>query len=324
MGRADFAVDTVCDFSWSHKIKVSPTQPYMTFEYVTVKRRGEAVRSEAKIAACLENLYTKTFVEQTYSKDRIKYFASMEECLSAVADGRADAVFVPRSEVPYLIEETGTYNLEVMPESVYSERMSLGVSKIADNRLWIILNKEINHISSEWIRNLVNVDEQIHHSFSPRWFVYNYPLEAMIVVVVFMCVIGAAFGYRERMKREHIAVIQHMAYTDERTDLPNLAWLEKEVPNVIERQTDNYRAGMLYVVVFVVESKSAAVVEYGRELLNNQLKRMAHHMEKKDWVLLTATGVDAGNLVTVCIGKDDETIKKLVAEAVNKYSYIKT
>ena len=324
MGRADFAVDTICDFSWAHDLKLNPTQPFFIFEYVMVKRRGEMFGSDSKIAAPSMLLYTQTFLEPTYSKERLIYFDNLSECFEAVADGRADAVFSPRTEVQYIMEETGTYNLEAMPESDYTERFSLGVSKVADTNLWMILNKEINHLDSKWVRNLLNVNEQENHAFSPRWFVYHYPFQAVMIAMAVTLLLGGAFWYKERMKKEHLAVVQHMAYTDMRYDLPNMAWLEKEAPVLIERQTDNYRAGMLYVVVFIIESKSSTVIEYGKELLYNQLKRMARHLDKKDWVLMTAAGIDIGNLVCVCIGKDNDAIQKMVAEAVNKYSYIKT
>ena len=324
MGRADFAVDTVCDFSWTNSLNLNPTQTYMSLEYIMVKRRGETMSANSKIAACPSWLFTHNFVERRYPPERIVYCDTIEECFAAVSGGRADAVFAPRVEVPYIIDSANAYNLESVSESEFTERFSLGISNIADSRLWIILNKEMNHLDVEWVRNVLNANEPMAHSFSPQWFVYHYPLHALVIVAVFMAVVGGAIWYRERMKKEHIAVVQHMAYTDMRYELPNMAWLEKETPMLIEKNMDNFRAGMLYIVVFVIESKSAAVVEYGRDLLNEQLKHMARHLDKKDWVLLTAAGIDAGNIVTVCQSKDDATIKKLVSEAVTKYSFIKT
>lgn len=322
-GKADFAVDAVCDFSWANALGIKPTQSYLSLQYVPVRRRDAETDENFRIAACSSMLFTKNFVEPKYDAERIIYFDTVEDCFRAVADGKADVTFAPRSEVSYIIEAVDAYNLDFGAESDFYDEISLGVNQSADIKLWHILNKEMNHIAAEWIRNKLNAAEKSPGNVSVKRLIYHYPLHAMAVLALVAAIVMAAFWYRAKMRKRHIAVVQHMAYTDMRYDLPNLAWLEKETPPLLEKYQDNYRAGKFYVTVFSMDNK-AAVIEYGRELLGNHLKRMAVHLDKKDWVKLTAIGVDAGQIVCVTLGKDDDNMRALVAEAVAKYSYIKT
>ncbi len=322
LGKADFALDAVCDFSWASNHNISPTQPYINMSYVSVRRRGEKPDEYSKIAVCENFLYTQNHIEKRYPKERLVYFKTIEECFAAVSEGKADLAFAPRAEVNAILEEIDIYNLEAASESFFSDSLSLGVRKDVDDKLWMILNKEINHLDSDWIRNLLNATDGTSRAMTAKSFIYHYPLQAFGILTLIAAALMGAFWYRESMKKKHLAEIQHIAYTDFRYALPNLSWLEKEAAAVVEKYEDKLNEE-LYVVLFAEENKSA-VVEYGREVLVNHIKRIAAALERKDWVLLIATGVDSGQLVTICRAKNDTQIKKVVGEAVNKYSYIET
>ena len=321
-GQVDFVADAVCDFSWANEHNIRPTQFYQEFKYVPVTRKGEPLRDASRVACVKDLLFTKSHIEPRFPEEQRVYVSSVEECFQAVSDGRADILFVPRGEAVYLIEETGSYQLEVVSESDFSDFVSLGVYRNADLRLWQVLNKEINHLDPNQIRDIINRTERSMRHFNVKWLIYNYPLQALFLLMVLAGVVIAVLWYRFRMRRRHMEVVQRMAYTDMRYDLPNLAWLEKETFQVLQEKRSEYQAGKLYVVVFSMGSTAAVVELYGRELLDNKLRGLAEELGGLDWVLLTSAGMDAGHLVCICKGENEAHIQREVSDAIAKYGYI--
>ena len=322
-GKVDFVVDAVCDYGQASLYNIKPTQPYFALEYAPVRRKD--YDGHNPIVACVaELIYTKSYIEQRYSKDKIMYFSTLEECFEAVNDGRADILFVPRSEVPYYIEETDTYNLETTSKSYFEDEISFGVYAYSDPRLWQILNNEINHLSEQFIRNTVNMNMKSEFHLTPKWFIYHHPIKIVILVIIIGTIIIGAIWYRNRMRRKHIEIIQKMAYTDARYNLPNLAWLESEVPQYLIQQRMDHSNKTIYVAVLAMESKAAIVEQYGEELLKKHMCDMSAKLNEKDWVSMTAAGIDAGHLICICKADNESQIAEYLSESLSEYSFIET
>ena len=324
MGKIDFLGDVICDFSWAGEQNVVPTQSYLQIDFVPVHRRNAILDDNATVACVPTHQYTASFIAPRYPEKRCLNFEDIEECFRAVGEGRATLLFAPRNEVPFLMEETGAYNLEASTETAFTAPLSLGVYVGADPRLWRILNKEINHLDITKVQSLLDDSSKSVQHLSPQWLVYHYPLHVLGAAMLIMGIIAAAFVYRARMRREHFDIVHHMAYTDMRYQLPNLLWLGKESPAHCERIRKNEPGMQIYVAVFAMDSKTAIALPYGKELLENQLKDMAEQMQKMNWVVLTAAGSDAGHLICICKSRSDADISRLAESAVAKYGYIET
>ena len=323
-GKADFMLDAIRDFSWAEGLNMQLTQSYMGLEYVAVKRRGTHADIDKATVACIPNLlYSENFVQTRFPEERRVTFPSIEECFDAVSEGRADVVFVPRSEVSYLIENTGTYNLVAESESEFSETIGIGVYKHADRNLWGIMNKELNHLNSDWLRDAFIHTSAASHELTPQWLLYHYPAQVFGAMLVVVAAILGFVWYRFYMRRRHLSVVQHMAYTDSRYDLPNLAWLGDEVPKILEGMDRKVRES-LYVVTFSLGSTAAVVEMYGDELIVHKMVDLAGKLGSSDWVLLTATGEDAGHLICLCKAQDDKQISNLVTNVIDRHGFIVT
>ena len=308
-GAIDFTADAVCDFSWAGTLNMAPTQSYMHLDYVSVVRRGDNPENSSRVACDASQLYTKNFIFPRYPEEHRIYCNNLAECFEAVSDGRADILFAPRSEVTFLIEETGSYNLEVSSESIFSDEISLGVSTSADSKLWRILNKEVNHLDLNKIRSAVNEDIGDNtHSFSFQWQLYHHPLRVIGVMILLATIIGAATYYRITLRRKHLGIVQQIAYTDARYQLPNLTWLESKAKNISTDEEEN-----LYVAAFKVEDSI-----YDKNLLANQIKDMAAELNRSEGILLTSTGADSYSLICVCKDKNSANITRIAREVVRK------
>lgn len=325
-GSVDFVADVPCDFSWLRDLGLAPTQPYMDVHYVQVWRQGANHLQHPRVAAVQDSFHTKEFVELTYKEEQITYYSTMEECLKAVSDGKADVTYAPRGMVPHLVESAQVYNLEAETESQYAEAVSLGIRREADPRLWHILNKEINHLPPGLINNAAsNVLRDTDYHWNPKWLLHHYPLQTSLVILVLMGIVVGIFWYRTYMRRRHINAIQHMAYTNMRYMLPNLLWLDSKMAEIQERMAQELEANpglRMYIVVFDMNSKSSTVEVYGRELLDRQLCDVAYKLQAKDWIFEAVAGSDAGQIVSVCRAEGDHAIRALVTEAVEELGYL--
>ena len=326
-GQIDFVADCICDFSWANDMNMVPTQAYLQLDYVPVTRRGNNVEDNFKIVACAPDLlYTKNFIFPTYPSENRIYAENLQDCFKIVNEGGADVLYAPRSEVPYMIEETNSYNLEVASESDFSDELSLGVYTGSDSRLWRILNKEVNHLDTSKIHNSVNGEINAPSHFSLQWLIYHYPLRAMAIFLLIAAIIAAASWYRIRLRRRHTSQIHHLAYTDSRYNLPNVLYLRKEAQKILQQETESDFDSDLnhYIVHFATVDNNERHLKYDQILRSEQLKSMAEKLKSQDWVEIVSTGEEIGSLTCFCKAESNAAISKLALGAIHEYGYIVT
>ncbi len=325
-GDIDFVVDIVCDHSAAAYLDLKPTQSYLTTDYVPVTRAGYVEDPSAKpIVACVKDMfYTKAFIEPNYPEDKRLYVPTLDEAMIAVNNGRADIAYVHRNAVTSLMEETDTYSLEARSESVYEEPISLGVYANDDPILWHILNKEINHIDNDWIIDLLNKHQKTEVTITPRYLIYHHPLRVFAVLVLIASAIGGFIIYRNRMKQKHFELVEHMAYTDLRYNLPNIPWLEREVPNKLENLENTRPDVKTFFTVFSMSSNAMVTKDAGHRTIDQQFLAMAKELSNDEHVIYTAAGIDIEHLVCYCIADSVDDLKAWAAEMIQKYSQMET
>ncbi|MBR6343164.1 MAG: EAL domain-containing protein [Selenomonadaceae bacterium] len=324
-GSVDFVANAPCDFSWLDAMGLSPTQPYMDIGYVPVMRKGSSSLKNPRAAAVRDSFQTQDYIEENFQEDRIRYYDTMEECFQAVSNGEADITYAPRAVVPYLMEKAETYNLEADTEARISESVSLAVWDGADPRLWQILNKEVNHLPPGLVSGAVrNVAKDVVFHWNPKWLLYHHPLQAAMIIFAVMAATLGIFWYRTYMRKRHLLAVQEMAYTNTRYMLHNMLWLDQEMPALFKKVAGEMPDSQMYCAVLSTDRKSSIVEMYGRDLLDRQVRDTAENLQAKPWVLQTVAGADEGQLVSICVAKDDAEIMGLIEEVVAEYGYLTT
>ena len=326
-GELDFVADAVCDYSWAESFNAKPTNPYLELEYIPVTRRDYPLNFEdrnTKIACVKDAYHTAHFIELNFAETQRVYVASYEDALKAVNEGLADVTFVQRNTAQTLFEDTETYLLEMRTSSLYSEPRSLGVYSNADPHLWQILNKEIGSIDPDWIREVLNKNQHIPTHFSLKWVIYHHPFRTSLVVILLAFAIGGFIIYRNRTRQRHFELVEHMAYTDLRYDLPNVPWLEKTVPNVMDDLKDTEPNMQTFFVVFSIASSAAATKIQGHRLIDKQFKKMAKNLAEEKTVLLTAAGIDVDHIICFCKAENVDYIVEWVKGVIESNSYMET
>ena len=324
-GKIDFIADAICDFSWAEQYNISPTQYYFQIDYVPVTRKNYVLNSSSKPkVACVSNmLFTMSFIEPNFPKEDIIYFPTFEECLKAVNSGRADVVYVNRDAVQTLVESAETYDLEIGTVSVYTQLIGLGTRSDGDLKLWHILNKEINHLDISWMRDTLNKYQQIETPFSLKKWVARNPLNTILIGALLLVGIGALI-YRRNMNKKNFELVQHMAYTDSRYNLPNVAWLEMKIPLEVEKLKAENPESKNFLVVFSMLSSAIMTESMGYKLLDNQFHALADGLKKSAPVILTSAGIDVGNLICFCKADSAEKLADWANEIIDKYSRMDT
>ncbi len=319
-GEIDFIVDAVCDYSWAQSFNMKPTQSFLSMEYIPVTRKNESLPATAKVACCRDMFYTRDFIEPLYPEDKRVYVDTLEDSILAVEDGRADIAYVHRNLIGFLVENTQAYNLEENAESVFSEPISLGVYSGEDPKLWHILNKEIGHIDSDWVRDMLNKNRQTVFHMTPKYLVYHHPVRVFLVMLAITAIVTALLIHRNRMKKKHFELVEHMAYTDLRYDLPNVSWLEREVPLTMEKLSEAGDNSETFFAVFSMSSSVAVTEDFGRRLINKQFCSMAKSLAQSEHVLLTAAGIDVEHLICFCKANSVEEVVEWARASIKEYS----
>ena len=321
----DFIADAISDFSWAEKYNINPTQQYFQMDYVPVTRENYILDSSKKPkVACVSNMfYTMNFIEMNFPKEDIVYFNNFEECLKAVKSGRADVTYVNRDSVYSFIDSAGTYDLDVGAVSAYSQSVGLGTRLNGDLRLWHILNKEINHIDVSWVRDMLATHQQNTSTFNLKKFIYHNLFIAVLIVIVLTALIGA-YIYKRKLNKKKFEIIQRMAYTDVRYNLPNVSWLENEIPAAFKNLKEKSPDTQTFFAVFSMASNAVMIKNLGHKIIDSQFHALANALKTSEPVIFTAAGIDIGHLICFCKSESVDNISDWAMKIIEHYSYMDT
>ncbi len=324
-GEIDFIADAICDFNWAEKYNINPTQPYFQMDYVPVTRENYMLESSKNPkVSCIPNMfYTMNFIEMKFPKDDIVYLPTFEECLKAVDNGRVDVVYINRDSVYSFIDSAETYDLEVGAVSAYSQSIGLGTCLNGDLRLWHILNKEINHIDVSWVRDMLAKHQQNTSTLNLKKFIYHNLFAVVLIVALLTAVIGGLI-YKRKMNRKDFEMVQRMAYTDFRYNLPNVPWLELNVPSKFEEMKNDNPDVKTFFVVFSMMSSAVMTENRGHGIMDKQFKYLAEGLKQSENVIFTAAGIDVGHLICFCKADSAEKLSEWTNDIIKKYSYMDT
>lgn len=322
-GEIDFLVDAICDYSWAEKYNINPTQQFFQMDYVPITRENYISQKNPKVACVKGMFYTMNFIEMKFPKEDILYFPTFEECLKAVDEGRADVVYINRDSVYSFLDSAGVYDLEVGVASPYSQSVGLGTYLSGDLKLWHILNKEINHIDVSWVRDMVNKHQQLSDPFNVKKFIYHHMLKVVVLVTLLTSIIGGLI-YKRNINKKNLEMIHHMAYTDSRYNLPNVAWLESEMPAALEDVKEKNPRAETFVAVFAMMSNAVITENMGYKIVSRQFHALADALKNSHEAILTSAGIDTGHLICFCQASNEEEIFKWAVRIVDKYSYMDT
>lgn len=306
-GEIDFIADIYDDYNWAAENEVWLSKPYLKIDYVAVMNRNRPLPEVPIIACARGHFYNRAYTEYQYPSSQVHYYPTLQDCLQAVNEGDADIVFTKALTVQNDIYAGGYLNLYTSGTVVFSHKVSLGVSRYTDPRLFSILNKEISHLSNQQIATILT---RHAHSMSESGtlfaLIYYHPMKTIALIgfgFLLLLLAMATFFYQ---KRHYHRKLYHMAYTDPLTGLHNIAWLTQQLPKLISQHSQLRREGKLFIMSVTVDRLAFMKETFDlRLLMESMLKTLRHAREENPWLLADGINSEGTCLYLLCREPED-------------------
>ncbi len=145
-GEIDIAGPIIQDFYTQEQFQVILTDEIFDITPVVIYKGNEYNSSISTIAATETSLYSELMVSLLFPDAEIKLYDTQEECLEAVANGKAGATVIPSSKINLLNESPLTKSLSF---AEMAKRQELAMFTTRENRrAATIINKAIDQSSN--------------------------------------------------------------------------------------------------------------------------------------------------------------------------------
>ncbi len=306
-GELDFIADIYSDYNWAAENEVWLSKPYLKIDYVAVMNRNRPLPEVPVIACARGQFYNRTYTEYHYPSSQVRYYPTLQDCLRAVNEGAADIVFTKAFTVQNDIYAGGYLNLYTSGTVVFSHKVSLGVSRYADPRLFSILNKEIAHLSNQQIATILTRHaHSMGESGTLFALIYYHPLKIFALIGLGFLLLLLAMATFFYQKRQYHQKLYHMAYTDPLTGLHNIAWLTQQLPQLISQHSQLRREGKLFIMSVTVDRLAFMKETFDLSLLmDSMLKTLQHTRDENPWLLADAINSEGTCLYLLCREPED-------------------
>ncbi len=324
-GKADIITELYNDYNWGKQHHLQLSTPYMEVNYVSMMQRGTILPEKPRVALARGHFYPQAFVSKLYPPEQCVYFNTLEDCLQAVRDGKADITFMKASIAQYSIWQGGYSDLMTGGDIAFSHTISIGISDKEDPMLLHIINKEIHYMDPDFIEHIADkslLDSRQTTGF--RALLYAYPLQFFAGSLLLGLSIILFLLYFMQIRRHHTQRIRYLAYADPETGLHNRSWFEQEVPGILERFSEERRMGQLVLVTIGISRMDILIESYGRKFVIEQLRRIASSLLRTHpWVLETAVTSYAGQLTLLCCMPEQGIFRVILKKMMQEYAPIR-
>lgn len=315
-GQSDVVLDLFSDFNIANANDLYITRPYIDVDYVTVTRDDFLAERDSIVAAPYDFFMVNDFVEKRFPSSQIIYYSSVDDCLRAVSEGKADMVFLKQIAAQAAVNRLGLSNLVVNANVVYTHFVSIGVSNRMDPILVRILDKEITHIDKSNIKRVIN--KMIYDSRAQQTalsIIHHNPLKAIGAVFFTLTLIIAGLLYLMSERKRSYKAIRHVYYTNSQTGLHNERWFVDNMGKVIGEHRWDRSRGALFVLLVTIRQMEVLQKSYDSRLLDEALRAWVDNMRAQfPWMLECAVSADLSTIDLMCVLPSGKNIATLMDE----------
>ena len=304
---ADIILNFFGDYSWAEKNQVRITQPYIQSQYVALTRQGQQ-GDVSRVAGVKDYFYTHVYLENKFPAGSLQYYDTIEGCLDAVADGRADMTLINAFLASTILSRGKYHDLQVNYNQVFPHQSSMAVNMQQDPRLLRILNKEINHLSEAEISYITNTNTVVSDTNdSIEDFIYRYPLAIIGSLLGTVLLAALLFIWWNEMRKLHLQRIYDLAYKDPATGLYNPRWLAEFVS--VDEDDKN-----LAVVFMNVRHLDLIAEQYGQSFSCELIKAIATRLKAGEIAEKLAIESTSGSFIYLCRFQTIAALKSAIQE----------
>ena len=310
-GEIDIAGPIIQDFYTQEQFQVMLTDVIFDITPVVIYQ-GEYSSSLSTIAATETSLYSELMVSLLFPDAEIKQYDTQEECLEAVANGKAGATVIPSSKINILNESSLTKSL-LFAEMAKRQELAMFTTR-ENRRAATIINKAIEQSSNilngvVLAQNSVSEKKMTLQEILTEYAGLAIGISFMIIFVLLLLVYSLLVSRKKQMEAlkeaqnanaANIAkttFLNHMSH-DIRTPMNAIVGFtdiamkrkpDKEVENCLKkiRQSSEYLMTLINDVLDISRIESGKL-EYKpvpvdlRDVINTVLSIARGYMEKRD------------------------------------------
>lgn len=184
---SDLIIAVSYDYLWANNHDLIVTQPYVSGSIMRVTKNADV---DPSTVAIVSGTYLANEIVQAYPEMEAVKYATFDECINAVAAGNADCTFLNYYQANYYRALTDYSSFIYRPVDTISQSISLGITKESNPILLDILSKSLQRIQDNELQSILSEDTVISEPASLQKFVKHYPLQASVIVTVFMILIA--------------------------------------------------------------------------------------------------------------------------------------
>lgn len=218
------------------------TRPYLEAQMICVENRGR--RDGIHTIALPNEYYVKEEIDKFYPGAQVVYFNSVEECMDAVASGKADATFANFYVATYLMSSAKFHNLNGAVLNNMTEDMAIGISKNLDPMLLSILNKGIESISSDRMNDIISEHTFQKRQYSALDMIYTNPLGFAITVMMIGVIIFFLLLSLLHNRQMAADKMRKLYYHDKLVDHGNYNYLLENAERIMSKNKDQWYAAV--------------------------------------------------------------------------------
>lgn len=321
-GEADFLFNQYLDYGIAREEGLMLTAPYRKPGYVAVTRVGASVKSNPVVACQRGSLRLEDFEEKVFPKEQLRYYDSNDECMKAVARGKADVTFQQDIMAHYAIWRGDFPDLMTVGSPAFVHGTSMAVLQ-GNAVLLSILDKEIGQMTPETIEKYMREElSEIEDSRSIRSLIYMYPIRFLVGAALVALVIIFLFWRMLAIRREHMSRMKKVLYMDRYTGFHNRLWLENEGQRLVDALPEEER-GKVSALAFIMRDRMNFVSTYGRSRLDGIIREFATMLEKMPWIMAIATDSRDGHAFALTRPTTREEIEKEIEDFFKREEYFK-
>ena len=225
------------DYAWAEQNNVNLSSSYLDSYIVMVHNSNRNADTNCVALPINFNITSRIVASGIY--ENIIYYDTTEECIVAVANGKADCTYTNYYIANYHLSNIVYRSLSATKITSINENLCIAVSKNADPRLLSIINKGLRCISSEVLDGIVLEHTLYQNEFSLRTIIYAYPetIICIIITISAIAVIGLLIILLIHYRRSKI--IQSISKTDALTGILNRGAVQAQITMALDKEKQN-------------------------------------------------------------------------------------
>lgn len=214
------AIDILCisdgDYLWDRRNHLNSTLYYLSTPVSMITKHGV---TDPKTPALLKGYGLSETIAKDYQGSKILYYASAEECLEAVEQGRADVAYLHAQAAGNLLNGSKYGGLSDTTLGQYISKLCVGVSDSEDPRLFSVIDKCIQYLPVEAVDAYVVENTMADREVTLAEFVSQHIWAVIGSVCLVLGIIIMLISHNLRNALRSNRRVQELLYKDDLTGL---------------------------------------------------------------------------------------------------------